>query len=96
MKFLVICVSEAAERRQHVFEMERQNLTMETLGLSLGESKALVRGVQEFVVAEQVGADFERRRARRRSRQFPDRESTRAVLIRNFRKEAKKYLYYYK
>jgi len=62
MKFLVICVSEAAERRQHVFEMERENLTMETLGLSLGESKALLRGVQEFVVAEQVAADLERRR----------------------------------
>ena len=62
MKFLVICVSESAERRQQVFEMERENLTMETLGLSLGESKTLLRGVQEFVVAEQVAADLERRR----------------------------------
>jgi hypothetical protein len=62
MKFLVICVSEAAERRQHVFEMERENLTMETLGLSLWESKALLRGVQEFMVAEQVADDLERRR----------------------------------
>ena len=39
-----------------VFEMERENLTMETLGLRLG-SKALLRGVQEFVVAEQLAAD---------------------------------------
>jgi hypothetical protein len=63
MKFLVqvICVSEAVERREQVFEMERENLTMETLGLSLGESKALLRGVQEFVVAEQVAADLEQR-----------------------------------
>ena len=65
MKFLVqvICVSEAVERREQVFEMEREHLTMETLGLGLGESKALLRGVQEFVVAEQVAADLERRRS---------------------------------
>ena len=63
MKFLVqvICVSEAVERREQVFEMEREHLTMETLGLGLGESKALLRGVQEFMVAEQVAADLERR-----------------------------------
>ena len=65
MKFLVqvICVSEAIERREQVFEMEREHLTMETLGLGLWESKALLRGVQEFVVAEQVAADLERRRS---------------------------------
>jgi hypothetical protein len=64
MKFLVqvICVSEHAERCEQVFEMEREHLTMETLGLGLRESKALLRGVQEFVVAEQVAADLERRR----------------------------------
>jgi len=41
MKFLVqvICVSEHVERRQQVFEMEREHLTMETLGLGLGEAK---------------------------------------------------------
>ena len=61
MKFLVqVCISEAAERRQQVFEMKRENLTMETLGLSLEESKALLRGVQEFVVAKQVADDLER------------------------------------
>jgi hypothetical protein len=64
MKFLVqvICVSEAAERRQQVFEIARETLTMETLGLSLGESKALLQGVQAFVVEEQVAEDLERRR----------------------------------
>ena len=64
MKFLVqvICVTEAAERRQQVFEIERDNLAMETLGLSLVESKSLLQGVQEFVVAEQVADDLERRR----------------------------------
>ena len=65
MKFLmqVICVSEAVERREQVFEMEREHLTIETLGLGLGESKALLRGVQEFVVAEQVANDLEQRRS---------------------------------
>jgi DNA-directed RNA polymerase subunit RPC12/RpoP len=64
MKFLVqvICVFEHRECREQVFEMEREHLTMETLGLRLGESKALFRGVQEFVVAEQIAADLERRR----------------------------------
>ena len=65
MKFLVqvICVTEAAERhQQEVFEIERENLAMETLGLSLVESKSLLQGVQEFVVAEQVADDLERRR----------------------------------
>ena len=49
MKFLVqvICVSEAVECREQVFEMEREHLTMETLGL--GEKKALLPGVQEFM-----------------------------------------------
>jgi hypothetical protein len=65
MKFLVqvICVSEAVERCEQVFEMEREHLTIETLGLGLGESKARLRGVQEFVVAEQVANDLEQRRS---------------------------------
>ena len=62
MKFLVqvICVSEAAERRQQVFEIARETLAMETLGLSLEESKALLRGVQGFVVAQQVADELDR------------------------------------
>jgi len=35
---------------------------METLGLNLNESKALLAGVQDFVVAQQVHDDLERRR----------------------------------
>jgi hypothetical protein len=44
MKFRVevICVNnEGAEQRCEVMEMERQELAMETLGLSLAEGKAL-------------------------------------------------------
>ena len=59
----MICVTEAAKRhQQEVFEIERENLAMETLGLSLVESKSLLQGVKEFVVAEQVADDLERRR----------------------------------
>jgi len=42
MKFLVqvICVSEAVERREQVFEMERENLTMERpSGSASGKAK---------------------------------------------------------
>ena len=58
----VICVTEAGERHKQVFEIERETLAMETLGLSLAESKVLLQGVQEFVIAEQVVDDLERRR----------------------------------
>ena len=41
MKFLVqvICVPEAVERREQVFEMEREHLTMETLGSASGKTR---------------------------------------------------------
>jgi hypothetical protein len=43
-------------------ELERHELAMETLGLKLEESKIIVAGVQEFVAAQQVAEDLERRR----------------------------------
>ena len=43
---------DGAERMKEVMEFERQELAMETLGMSLGEGKAVLKGVQEFV-AEQ-------------------------------------------
>ena len=49
MKFRVevICVNdEGAEQRRDVMEMKRDELVMETLGLSLAEGKALLLGVQ--------------------------------------------------
>ena len=54
MKFRVevICVTdEGAEQRRDVMEMERQQLAMETLGLSLAEGKAILSGVQDFVAS---------------------------------------------
>jgi hypothetical protein len=64
MKFRVevICVNnEGAEQRCEVMEMERQELAMETLGLSLAEGKALLRGVQDFVASQQISEDLKRR-----------------------------------
>ena len=42
--------------------IERSQLAMETLGLNLGESKAMLEGVQDIVVAQQVAEDLEQRR----------------------------------
>ena len=65
MKFRVevICVNEGgAEERREVMEMERRELAMETLGLSLAEGKAILRGVQDFVASQQISEDLQRRR----------------------------------
>jgi hypothetical protein len=48
---------DGAERMKEVMEFERQELAMETLGMSLAEGKAVLKGVQEFA-AEQQAAEF--------------------------------------
>lgn len=59
----VVCISDdGQEHRGDVFEMERRQLAMETLGLNLCESKAMLESVQDFVVARQTAEDLERRR----------------------------------
>ncbi len=59
----VICVNdEGTEQRRDVMEIERQQLAMETLGLSLAEGKALLQGVQDFVASQQISEDLKRRR----------------------------------
>jgi hypothetical protein len=65
MKFRVevICVNDTGtEERREVMEMERQQLAMETLGLSLAEGKAILRGLQDFFASQQVSEDLQRRR----------------------------------
>ena len=60
----VLCVNdEGAEQRREVMQMERRELAIETLGLSLAEGKALLQGVQDFVAAQQTSEDLERRRS---------------------------------
>ena len=66
MKFRVevICLNEeGVEQRRDVMEMERQQLAMETLGLTLAEGKTILRGVQDFVIWQQISEDLKRRRS---------------------------------
>jgi hypothetical protein len=60
----VICFADdGSEQRRQVVAIERRELTMETLGLTLAEAKTLLAGVQDFVVAEQARAHLEQQRA---------------------------------
>src|SRR5580700_3051596 len=66
MKVRVEVVSPNAdgeEQRRQVLTIERRELAMETLGMNLTESKALLAGVQDFVVAQQAREELEQRRA---------------------------------
>ena len=59
----VVYVGEGGdEARGEVLTMERHHLTMDTLGLTLRESKALLAVVQDFVVAHQAAEDLTQRR----------------------------------
>jgi hypothetical protein len=65
MKFRiqVVCVTDdGAEQMQEVMKFERQELVMETLGLSLAEGKATLHSVQEFVAAQQTAEFLQRAR----------------------------------
>jgi hypothetical protein len=65
MKFRVQVVyvqDDGTEQCCEVAEVERQQLVMETLGLSVAEGKTVLHGVQEFVTAQQTAADLHRRR----------------------------------
>jgi len=65
MKFRleVVCISDTGqEQRSNALEIERRQLAMETLGLNLCESKAMLESVQDFVVAQQAAEDLEQRR----------------------------------
>ena len=58
----VVCVNpDASEQRREVLTVEARELAMETLGMNLSEGKALLAGVQDFVVAQQVYEHLEQR-----------------------------------
>jgi len=64
MRIEVVTVSaDGSEHRRQVLAVEREELAMETLGMSLAESKSLLEGVQDSMIAAQAGEDLERRRA---------------------------------
>ncbi|MGH9431650.1 MAG: hypothetical protein ACRD3T_08915 [Terriglobia bacterium] len=54
---------EGVEQRWDVMEMERQELAMESLGVSLAEGKTILRGVQDSVAARQMAEYLELQRA---------------------------------
>jgi hypothetical protein len=59
MKFRVevVCLNNDGEQRCSVMEMERADLAIETLGLSVAEGKTVLRGVQDFVASQQALED---------------------------------------
>jgi hypothetical protein len=60
----VVCLNaDGDEQRRQVLTIERHELAMETLGVNLAESKALLAGVQDFVVAQQACEELKQRRA---------------------------------
>ena len=66
MKVWVEVVSlnaDGEEQRRQILTIERRELAMETLGVNLTEGKALLAGVQDFVVAQQAREELEQRRA---------------------------------
>ncbi len=64
MKFRVevVCLNDGGEQRCSVLEMERAELAMETLGLSVAEGKTMLQGVQDFVASQQALGDLKQRR----------------------------------
>jgi hypothetical protein len=61
MKFRIQVVrgaDDGSEQMKEVMEFERQELAMETLGMSLAEGKAVIKGVLQEFVAEQQAAEF--------------------------------------
>ena len=65
MSFRVEVVCENAvggEQRPTVIALEQRELAMETLGMTLSDGKALLAGVQDFIVSQQVHRDLEKRR----------------------------------
>lgn len=78
----VVCVNpDGSEQRREVLTLDARELSMETLGLSLSEGKALLAGVQDVVVAHQVHEYLEQRRACPHCRgQYTSKESGTTVV----------------
>jgi len=58
----VVCLHDGGEQRCNVMEMERAELALETLGMSVAEGKAILHGVQDFMATQQVVEDLKHRR----------------------------------
>jgi hypothetical protein len=58
----VVCLHDGGEQRCSVMEMERAELVLETLGMSVAEGKAMLHGVQDFMATQQVIEDLKHKR----------------------------------
>ena len=58
----VVCLHDGGEQRCSVMEMERAELALETLGMSVAEGKAMLHGVQDFMATQQVIEDLKHKR----------------------------------
>ena len=58
----VVCLHDGGEQRCSVVEMERAELALETLGMSVAEGKAMLHGVQDFMATQQVIEDLKHKR----------------------------------
>ena len=59
----VVCLHDGGEQRCSVMEMERAELALETLGMSVAEGKAMLHGVQDFMATQQVIEDLKHKRS---------------------------------
>jgi hypothetical protein len=50
----IVCFHDGGEQRCSVVEMERAELALETLGMSVAKGKAILHGIQDFVAGQQV------------------------------------------
>ena len=90
----VVCLNAAGdEQRRQVLTIERRELAMETLGMNLTEGKALLAGVQDFVVAQQAREELERRRACPNCRRRYTTKDSGSTPVRPFFKNLKKLLW---
>ena len=79
MKFRieVICINEdGSEQRSNVTEIQRQELVMETFGLSIAEGKTILREVQDLLTAQQIAKYLEQQRnCHECSRRYPYKQT---------------------
>ena len=59
---VVFLEADGTEQRRETMAIERTELVMETLGMSLKEGKALLEGVQGVLIAHQVHEYLDRHR----------------------------------
>ncbi|HUY12850.1 MAG TPA: hypothetical protein VMX16_04355 [Terriglobia bacterium] len=86
MKFRVqvVCIADdGTEQMQPVLEFERQTVAMETLGLSMAEGKAVLKGMRQFVAKQQTVESLQRSRACQRCGQHQSIKVNGSIPVRS-------------